>query len=59
MPDGEFLIGRLLHLRKLNLGDDLVGFERSLEQAFEKIIGRNSALVGDDGCAKAEGRRPG
>ena len=54
----ELLVGRLLGDRELHLGDDLVGRERGLEHALEEIVGRDAALVGDDGRAEARARRP-
>ena len=54
----ELLVGRLLGDRELHLGDDLVGLERGLEHALEEIVGRDAALVGDDGRAETEARPP-
>ena len=53
----EFHIGRLLRDRKADLGDDLAGAERGLEQALEEVLRGDLALVGDDGRAQRQGRR--
>ncbi len=40
--------------REAHLGDDLVGFERGLEQALEELVGHDLALGRGDGGAEAE-----
>ena len=59
----ELLVGRLGRRGEGHGSDDLAVLQRGLEQALEEFIGRNLALVGDDGraqrqqCRRIVGRR--
>ncbi len=45
---GELGVGGALRHWEMDGGEDLVGFERRLEEAGEEIVGRDPAAIGLD-----------